>query len=624
MRKIGKFVIYCCIGIVATLGILYSVAYLKGEPDLNKNRYIKLYDQNNKLYYQNINDYSGQYVSLDQVSPYFKKSIVAIEDQRFYQHHGFDIKGISRAIKTNIMNQKKSQGASTISQQYARLLYLTNEKTWTRKIKEAFLTMQLETHLSKDEILEGYINNVYFGHGIYGIENAAHYFYNKKAKDLNLNEATILAGVINGPGYYSPLLHPNSAKQRQKLVLKAMVKQKMISKKKCKQTADAKLTLASSHQIQENMSTYYYKDAVIQELKSLGFYHQKYLNKGLNIYTALNPDYQKALNQSIKDQNITSNIQTAFIITQPKTSQIQALVGGKDYNLSQYNRVLKCKRQIGSTMKPFLYYLALENGFNPTTKFMCEPTTFKLKDGTTYAPANFNNKYAYKEITLAQAIAVSDNIYALKTHLFLGTNTLYQFLKDFHFPVKNNASLALGTLSTNIYDLSNAYNTIAHSGQYKPIYTIKCIKDHQGHILYQNKEKPIQKLDQTTCLLLSHLLTGTFNNQFSTYLNATMGQYHLDFPVACKTGSTDYDNLIVGYTPDILITGWSGYDDNQKIINDQEKQFVKNIFIDMMKHSATKKKPTWYKANSHIIKIAINPLTGENDENGIVYWFKKE
>ena len=158
-----------------------------GEPDLNKNRYLKLYDDNQEIYYQSINDYTGHYVTLNNVSNYFKESIVAIEDQRFYDHRGFDPIGIMRALKVNFTNQKKSQGASTITQQYARLLYLTNAKSWSRKIKEAFLTMQLETRLSKDEILEGYINNVYFGHGIYGIENAAQYFYGKSAKELDLN-----------------------------------------------------------------------------------------------------------------------------------------------------------------------------------------------------------------------------------------------------------------------------------------------------------------------------------------------------------------------------------------------------------------------------------------------------
>lgn len=223
MKKFIKIILTILTIMATSLLSLYVIAYLIGSPDLNKNRYLKLYDNNQQIYYQSINDYAGHYVSLDNVSQYFKDSIVAIEDRRFYQHRGFDPIGILRAIKVNITNQDKSQGASTITQQYARLLYLTNEKSWSRKIKEAFLTMQLETHLSKDLILEGYINNVYFGHGIYGIENAARYFYDKSAKDLNLNESSMLAGIVNGPTYFSPLNDEENARKRQGVVLDALI-----------------------------------------------------------------------------------------------------------------------------------------------------------------------------------------------------------------------------------------------------------------------------------------------------------------------------------------------------------------------------------------------------------------
>lgn len=163
MRRFIKRILYCLIFFFSFLLLMYIIAFCVGEPELNKDRYIKLYDDQNKVFYQSVNNYSGQYISIDDVSPYFLKAIVAIEDKRFYSHHGFDYVGISRAIKTNVIKRKTSQGASTITQQYARLLYLTNEKTWSRKVKEAFFTLQLETHLSKKDILEGYINNVYFG-----------------------------------------------------------------------------------------------------------------------------------------------------------------------------------------------------------------------------------------------------------------------------------------------------------------------------------------------------------------------------------------------------------------------------------------------------------------------------
>ena len=624
MKKFTKRFLFFMIGVCCLIVLAYIVAFSIGEPDLNKDRYLKLYDDQDNIFYQSINHYSGQYVSLNDVSHYFKEAIVAIEDKRFYEHHGFDYIGITRAIKTNIVDGKKSQGASTITQQYARLLYLTNEKTWSRKIKEAFYTRQLETHLSKDEILEGYVNNVYFGHGIYGIENASQYFFNKSAKNLTLNEASVLAGVVNGPQYYSPLINEEKSRQRQTLVLNAMYDNHYITKDDIQEAQSQKLILASNHDIQKNMSTYYYKDTVIEELEDLGFYNNQYLNKGLNVYTSLNKDYQDKINELIQQKNIESNLQCSFIVVKPKTSQVQAIIGGMNYSSSQYNRATKVSRQIGSTVKPLLYYLALENGFNPTTQFISEPSTFQLADGSTYSPKNFHNKYAYKEITLAQAVAVSDNIYAMKTHLFLGTDTLYQFLKQYQLSPKNNASLALGTVNTNIYKLANIYTNIANKGSYQRLYTIERIEDNQGQVLYENKEQHKQTLDQDVCLELSQLLTGTFNSQFSTYLSATMASYPLDFTVACKTGSTDYDNLLVAYTPDILIAGWSGYDDNKKIENDSEKTFVKEISVEFLKYKQKLKKNSWYKPTRQLIAISINPLTGENDENGVVYWFKKD
>ena len=610
------------------LGILlscYIIAYSMGTPNLNKDRYLKLYDDKQNIYYQSINDYTGNYVTLKDVSSYFKDSIVAIEDQRFYKHRGFDPISISRAIRVNLTNQKKSQGASTITQQYARLLYLTNEKSWSRKIKEAFLTIQLETHLSKDEILEGYINNVYFGHGVYGIENAAKYFYNKTAQELDLNESSMLAGVINGPTYFSPLNNLQASKKRQAIVLDAMIKNNKITLQDKEQVLNSDLHLAKDHKITNNLANNFYKDTVIDELETLGYFNDAYLNQGLNVYTTFNQDYQNILEKSTTDYTKNSDVETSCITVEPYTSKILALVGGKDYHHSQFNRATKANRQIGSTIKPLLYYLALENGFTPATPFLDEPTTFKLDDNSTYSPSNFNNKYAYKEITLAQAIAVSDNIYAVKTHLFLGTHNLVSLLKQFEIKnVKDNASLALGTVNTNIYNLANMYNTLASEGIYNPIYSIEKITNNHGEILYQHQNQNKQMLNRESCLALSQLLTATFDNRYSTYLHATMANYKLDNINACKTGSTDFDNLAVAYNPNILVASWVGYDDNRKIKDSNDKSVAKKTVIDVLNYTNAQYDVKWYKPTNKLQAIAINPISGDIDENGIVYWFKKE
>lgn len=625
MKKLVKIFITILASLAGILLSLYVIAYCMGEPDLNKDRYLKLYDDNQEIYYQSINDYTGHYVTLNNVSNYFKESIVAIEDQRFYDHRGFDPIGIMRALKVNFTNQEKSQGASTITQQYARLLYLTNEKSWSRKIKEAFLTMQLETHLSKDEILEGYINNVYFGHGIYGIENAAHYYYNKSAKNLDLNESSMLAGVINGPTYFSPLNDVSAARKRQSIVLNALIDNNKITITQKQQVLDSDLNLAKSHQVDENLSNNYYKDTVIDELEQLGYYNNTYLNQGLNVYTTLNQDYQKVVEKSASEYTKDSKVETSSIVVEPYTSKVLAIIGGKDYALSQFNRATQANRQIGSTIKPLLYYSALENGFTPATTFLCEPTTFKLDDNTTYSPSNYNDKYAYKDITLAQAIAVSDNIYAIKTHLFLGTDNLASLIRKFGIKdVKSNASLALGTLNTNIYNLANMYNCIASEGKYNHLYTIEKITNNDGKVLYQHKEENKQLLQQDSCLALSQLLTSTFDNTFNTYLQATMSSYQLDNINACKTGSTDVDNLAVGYNPQVLVASWVGFDDNSKMESTNDKTVAKKTVVEVLNYTNETKEVTWYQPTNDLQQIAINPLTGDFDENGTVYWFKKD
>jgi membrane peptidoglycan carboxypeptidase len=624
-KKIVQIISGFVIGCMLFVSICYSLAFLSGEPDINKDRYIKMYDNQDTVFYQSINNYSGQYVALEDVSTHFLQSIVAIEDHRFYEHRGFDPISILRAINVNITNQDKTQGASSITQQYARLLYLTNEKSWTRKSKEAFLTMQLETHLTKDEILEGYINNVFFGHGIYGIENAAKYFYNKSAKDLDLNESSMLAGIVNGPSYYSPLIDETASRERQGIVLQRMVDQGKIDETQKEEVLQSELQLSEEHNLYENMSFHYYKDTVMKELEDLGFDSDTYVNQGLNIYTSLDPTYQKQLEESTTKQTEGLDVEASGIVIEPYTSKILAILGGKDYTVSQFNRAIDANRHIGSTIKPILYYLALENGFTPTTTFMIEPTTFKLADGSEYSPANFSNKYPYKDVTLAQALAVSDNIFAVKTHLFLGEEHLAKLVEKFGYQdVAANASLALGTLDTNIYGLANMYNAFASAGEYTPIHTIESIVNDKGETIYQREENPTQLLDKDNTLVLNQLLTGSFNNTFSTYLTASMAEYSLDSTYASKSGTTDYDCLAVAYNPDILVASWAGYDDNRPLTTGKERVIAKDITVDMLVYHDSIEEPSWYNTTKNIQKIAINPLTGDIDENGIVYWFNKK
>lgn len=600
--------------------VIYGVSYLIEAPDLGQGHYIKMYDQQQNLYYQS-NQQSND-VQLKDVSKDFLKSIVAIEDHRFYKHRGFDPIGILRAIKANMTNGGKSEGASTITQQYARLMFLTNEKTWSRKINEAFLTTRLEAHYDKDTILQGYINTVYFGHGLYGIKNAARYYFDKDPKDLDLNEATLLAGVVNGPEYYSPFKDMKGAKARQKIVLDQLVKEKYITQDKANQVTQTPFVLNQNRSSTLICAYPYYKDTVIQELKELGFYQENYINQGLNIQTTLDTSIQDQLNQTVEKQmKERDELEVSSIILDSHQSSVLAIVGGKDYASSQFNRATNASRQIGSTMKPLLYYTALENGFTPTTKFKSEPTQFKMDNGKQYSPTNFNQKYAYKDVTLAQAIAVSDNIYAVKTHMFLGEQTLVNALSQFGFQhISPHPSLALGTLNTNIYELSAIYTTFANTGKYNDVHTITKITNNNGDVLYEYKAKDQQLLNKESSLILSQLLTAPFHSQFSTYASATMASYPTKTTFAAKTGSTSYDSLCAGYNPNYTILSWTGYDDNRDMNMSSDTKIPKVIFQTMA--NFLQEEDTWYQPTDKIQQISINPITGDFQENGLIFWFK--
>ncbi|MEG0367940.1 MAG: transglycosylase domain-containing protein, partial [Coprobacillus sp.] len=368
----------------------------------------------------------------------------------------------------------------------------------------------------------------------------------------------------------------------------------------------------------------YYKDTVIQELKDLGFYKENYINQGLNIETTLDTSIQDKLNETVeKEMKDKEELEVSSIILDSHNTGVVALVGGKNYSASQFNRATSAERQVGSTMKSLLYYVALDNGFSPNTKFKSEPTTFKSDNGQTYAPTNFNQKYAYKDVTLAQAIAVSDNIYAVKTHMFLGEQALVNSLGKFGFThVSPHPSLALGTLNTNVYKLSSIYSTFANEGIYNDVHTINKITNDNGDVLYEYKAKNEQLLNKETCLVLSQLLTAPFNKAYSTYATATMAAYSTKATFAVKTGSSDYDALCAGYNPNYTIVNWTGYDDNREMHLATDTKIPKVIFQTMADY--LQNETVWYTPTDKLQQIPINPISGEYQENGIVYWFKNE
>lgn len=585
-----------------------------------------LYDNKNELY---TGTASEDWVNLDKISDNLIDATISIEDKNFYNHKGFDFLRIVKAMLVNIQSGKKLQGASTITQQYSKNLFLDFDKTWERKLKEAWLTIRLESHYDKDEILEGYLNTINYG-GIFGIENASKYYFGKSSSDLSLAEASMLAGIPKNPSLYSPLINETKAKERQKLILNSMVENKYITKDEAQTAYNTSLTYKSYEEKDNLKMMRYYQDAVMDELEKIDSIPASFLDTGgLKIYTNLDTDIQKNLEESA-DKNISNDdIQMAGVVMDPKTGEVLALTGGRDYNKSQYNRATKAARQVGSTIKPFLYYSALENGFTASTTFTSEKTTFTFGNNKTYSPKNYDDKYPNSPISMAAAIAYSDNIYAVKTHLFLGENNLPNMLKrvGISSKVSELPSLALGAEEINMMEMMKAYSTLANEGyKIKPFFISK-VTDMKGNVLYEYKPSPENVLNKNTVYVLNELLTTTSAKEFVDYSTPTC--YNISPKMtrkyAIKSGTTDTDNLIFGYNKELLVGLWTGYDDN-KAVSSKDSSNIKNTWVDIMESSLKDNENTWYETPNNVVGVAIDPISGNAVNGGskakVLYYIK--
>ena len=607
--------------IILILG-LYVYAFITPKVNINEKDSIVLLDRNgNDIFNKDYN----KYVKLNEINDDVKNAIISIEDKNFYSHNGFDIPRILKALLINIKKKSIEQGASTISQQYVKNLYLTFDKTWKRKLEEALLTIKIETHYSKDEILEGYLNTIDFGAGNYGIKEASNYYFNKEPIDLTIEEATILVGIPKSPSYYNPITNYKNAKKRQYDVLTSMYKNGYISEKQIDEIYNKKLSFYGKYNKVELSSAYYYKDAVLNEMKNLNQIPKSFFNmEDIKIYTNFDLDIQKILENNIDNEMKNTTMQVASIVVEPKTGKIVALIGGKDYSKSEYNRAVYSKRQVGSTIKPFLYYAALENGFTASSTFLSERTTFNLGNEL-YSPSNFGNKYANKNITMLLALSSSDNIYAMKTHLFLGIDKLSEItsrikIKEY---VKENASSALGTSEINMIDYSNGYITLANEGKHEYPHLIEKITDNKGNIIYEYKYRNEYLLNKKYVFILNNLLTSTYDYNLVKYTSPTLLSISslIDSKYAVKSGSTDTDFWTIGYNKDYLVMVWTGNDKNEKV-NQNETRIPKRIWAKTITSIKTNKK-TWYEIPNNITSDKIDPISGESMVNGYTCYYEK-
>ena len=613
MWKGCKFIL---LFLLLVIGGVFLYVKLSPKLTINSANNISLYDSNDIIFFQGSE--AKEWVSLDQISDSLIQATIYTEDKNFYHHFGFDFLRILKAMYINIRYHDMSQGASTITQQYAKNLFLDFDKTWRRKWEEAWYTLRIEANYSKDEILEGYLNTINYGHGKYGIENASKFYFGKSASELSLAEASLLTGIPKSPTNYSPLLHLDNAKKRQWLVLNNLVRSQIITQEEMDKAYEEELVFMVEDQKEMSSNISYYQDAVMNELKTISSIPNNYSEgNGLKIYTTFDAEYQKILEENVKNTfPDDSSLEVASVVMDPNSGGVYALIGGRDYNQSSYNRAIFSYRQVGSTMKPFLYYSALENGFTSSSAFISEPTSFPMENGQFYSPVNYNNKYGNKPISMATAIAYSENIYAVKTHMFLGYDSLIQTARRVGITEKLEEvpSLPLGTNEINILHMAAGYSAFANLGYKVKPHFIRKVVDGYGNVLYEAPDEKELVLNPSLVFILNQLLTSTYDSAFIDYNYPTAiglaGK--LKHKYALKSGTTQSDNWNIGFNKNVVCAVWVGNDDNQELTT-KDYKYAQNIWFHTIEEieKDVGEEDGWYEKPKNVVAMLVEPISGK-------------
>jgi penicillin-binding protein 1A len=500
-------------------------------------------------------------LKLWQMPTNLKNAFVAIEDRRFYEHDGVDYKGVTRAMVSNLTSKNIAEGASSINQQLARVVYLDQEKSFWRKLREVRIAQKLGKELTKDQVLERYLNLVYLGEHTYGVADAAMVYFSKTVDKLSLAEMATLAAMPPAPNRYSPFVNPEFAGKRRNLVLDRMVDAKFITKAEA-ETAKAEVLKPKRSQLPSaEQQARYFTKYIEQELP------QRITKKqikagGLIVETTLNPEWQKKAEEVVNTtvrQNRGSFGQAAMVSVDPRTGGIRSMVGGTDFAKNQFNRVTQAKRQPGSTFKPFVYSTAIAGGISPNRSYLDAPVEIGLSEGGNYKPKNAGKGFK-GQISMRDALVNSVNIVAIKVLIDTGWQPVIDMAHKMGVQSKLEPvySLALGALEVNLLEMTSAYTTFANKGIHNPVHGIIRVTNKKGEILYENKVKPEQVLEPDTTAIMTWMMRGVVNE--GTARSAQIGR-----PVAGKTGTTDKerDLWFIGFVPQLVTGVWLGNDNNQ-------------------------------------------------------------
>jgi penicillin-binding protein 1A len=540
----------------------------------------KLYDENDEL----VTEFQAErriYIQLAQIPRTVRDAILAVEDSRFYSHFGVDPMGIARAIYQNFRRGRIVEGGSTITQQLAKVLFLTPDKSLDRKLKEAFLALELERHYTKDRILEMYLNQVYFGHGAYGVEAAARTYFGKSVTEVTLPEAALLAGIPRAPTLYSPFNHPDAARRRRAHVLNRMLEVAAVKPASVQKAMTADLGLVPPER--RRTSGQYYVEYV-RGLLADKYGDDMVFKGGLKVYTTLSAHMQALAEQSLREglkalevRSATASVkgrsqtaerpEGAILTIEPQTGYIKAMVGGSDFFRSEFNRAVQARRQPGSAFKPFIYIAALEAGLTPATLVEDSPVTYPVgRNGKPWTPDNYDRKFR-GPTTLQQGIEESINVVTVKLQERIGIRRTVEVARrlGIQSPLHEDLTIALGSSDLSLLELTSGYGALANQGLWVPPTAIRYVTDSQGKLLEEHIPQGREAVSPDVAYVITHMLRGVVER------GTGIGAKVLGRPIAAKTGTTnDYSNAwFVGYTPGLVTGVWVGYDKPRSLGRDE-------------------------------------------------------
>lgn len=516
-----------------------------------------IYDINGTLLYSLHDEANREVVDTDEMSPHLKRAVLAVEDSYFYSHNGINPSSVGRALLANAEAGSTVEGGSTITMQLVKNLFLTPERAISRKVAEAVLALRLEQIFSKDEILEMYLNQVYWGHNNYGVETAAQSYFNKSATDLTLPEAAMMAGLIQAPENYSPFYNYQLTKQRQVVVLNRMRQLGWITAEEEVAARDAPLLIGEVKSFRSSISPYI-TEAAVQELKQR-FGNEAVVKGGMRVQTTIDLGMQQMAEATVQRHSARIRHiadQMALVSIDPRTHFVKAMVGGVDYEASQFNRATQAYRQPGSAFKPFVYYTAFATGrYTPASSIADTPVSYP--DGyRTYSPKNYGGDFM-GNITIRTALEVSRNVPAVKLGQAVGINQIIELCRTLgiNSPMQAVTSLPLGAVDLTPMEMAGAYATFASNGWHSEPTFIVQVTDSSGNVLLDNTPKPQLVLDPWAAASLTDVLQGVIVR--GTGKGAQIGR-----PAAGKTGTTDSqrDVWFVGYVPQLATAVWIGND----------------------------------------------------------------